>query len=200
MSPRPDVSKERTEQILKAAENVFARKGIDRARMDDVAEETELSKATLYLYFKSKDSLLVALLERMFAGAFDRLEKRAATASSAAESIVQFTDDAARGYASMLRVLPMVFELLALAIRNRAFQKAAKQYLAAYMRCLVPIVQKGIESGEFRRVEAKEVAIAAAAILEGTVLLWAYDRNLVSIQRHIRSGIRLLLDGILAPR
>ena len=54
MSPRPDVSKERKQQILDAAEDVFTRKGLDNARMDDIAKRTGLSKGSLYWYFKSK--------------------------------------------------------------------------------------------------------------------------------------------------
>jgi AcrR family transcriptional regulator len=74
MSPRPDVSDERKDQILNAAERVFTRKGIDLARMDDIAEETGLSKGTLYLYFKSKGDLIIAILERIFQGAFQMME------------------------------------------------------------------------------------------------------------------------------
>ena len=40
MSPRPNVSNERKNQIINAAEDVFTQKGFDEARMDDIAEET----------------------------------------------------------------------------------------------------------------------------------------------------------------
>jgi AcrR family transcriptional regulator len=76
MSPRPDVSDERKSQILNAAERVFTKKGIDLARMDDIAEETGLSKGTLYLYFKSKDELVISILDRIFAGVFKQLDAR----------------------------------------------------------------------------------------------------------------------------
>ena len=51
MSPRPDVSEERRNQILEAAMAVFARQGFEQARMDDIAQEVGLSKGALYLYF-----------------------------------------------------------------------------------------------------------------------------------------------------
>src|SRR5262245_51077580 len=52
---------ERRHQILEAAANVFKSKGFAAATMDDVAAAAELSKGTLYLYFKSKDDLYLAL-------------------------------------------------------------------------------------------------------------------------------------------
>ncbi len=48
---------QRRNEILEAAEKVFFSRGIEKATMDDVAEEAELSKGTLYLYFKSKEDL-----------------------------------------------------------------------------------------------------------------------------------------------
>ncbi|HEY6540074.1 MAG TPA: helix-turn-helix domain-containing protein, partial [Ktedonobacteraceae bacterium] len=66
MSPRPDVSEERRNQILAAASTVFARSGFHEARMDDIAEEVGLSKGALYLYYKSKDAIIAALLKFFF--------------------------------------------------------------------------------------------------------------------------------------
>ena len=75
MSPRPNVTDERTSQIINAAEDVFTKKGFDEARMDDIAEQTGLSKGTLYNYFKSKDDLIIAILDRIFQlGALNHME------------------------------------------------------------------------------------------------------------------------------
>lgn len=65
MSPRPDVSEERKEQIIDAATHVFARSGYAKARMDDIAKETGVSKGTLYWYFKNKDAILLAILDNL---------------------------------------------------------------------------------------------------------------------------------------
>jgi len=199
MSPRPNVSDERKVQILNAAEGVFTKKGFDEARMDDIAEETGLSKGTLYLYFKSKDDLIIAILDRIFQGVFKQIESQKNNDLSAAEAISQFTEEAIRDYKKMLYLMPVAYEFLALAFRNKTVQKALKQYFRKYMDVLVPIVQRGIDSGEFRQVDAQEVAIAAAAIYEGTVLLWVYDNTLVDMERNIRSSMKLLLEGIQVP-
>lgn len=199
MSPRPDVSDERKNQILNAAELVFTKKGLDSARMDDIAEETGLSKGTLYLYFKSKDALIIAILERFFQGIFQLLNDRKKKPQSAIDAINQFTEEAIRDYKRMLRLMPVAYEFLALAFRNKTVQKALSQYFKHFMDVLVPIIQQGIDSGEFRNVDPKETAIALGAIYEGTVLLWVYDKNLVDIDHHIHSSVRILFDGIRAP-
>ena len=48
---------QRKEEIIQAAESVFYSLGLDQATMDDIAAKAELSKGTLYLYFRSKEDL-----------------------------------------------------------------------------------------------------------------------------------------------
>jgi AcrR family transcriptional regulator len=47
-----------------AAEKVIFSKGLEQSTMDEIAEEAELSKGTLYLYFKNKTELYLAITER----------------------------------------------------------------------------------------------------------------------------------------
>lgn len=50
--------------IINAAERVIFSKGIEQATMQEIADEAELSKGTLYLYFKSKNELYTAIALR----------------------------------------------------------------------------------------------------------------------------------------
>jgi hypothetical protein len=47
-------------------------------------------------------------------------------------------------------------------------------------------------------LDVQELAIASGAIIEGTLLLWVYDKSLVDPEKHIRSGMKLLLEGAQA--
>jgi AcrR family transcriptional regulator len=118
MSPRPDVSDERKSQIINAAEDVFTKKGFDEARMDDIAEETGLSKGTLYLYFKSKDDLIIAILDRMFQREFKQLENLNQDEIPATEAIEKLTDLLTKDILGLLRLVPIIYEFLALAFRG----------------------------------------------------------------------------------
>jgi AcrR family transcriptional regulator len=198
MSPRPNVSDERKAQILNAAESVFTKKGFDEARMDDIAEKTRLSKGTLYLYFKSKDDLIIAILERIFQSEFRQLENLQEDDLNASDAILKLTSLITKDIVSMLRLLPIIYNFLALAFRNKYVQRALKDYINHYLNILIPIIQRGIDAGEFRSVDPREVAIAAGAIIEGTMLLWVYDKSIIDPERHIRSGMKLLLEGVQA--
>ncbi|WP_321416458.1 TetR/AcrR family transcriptional regulator [uncultured Methanomethylovorans sp.] len=55
---------QRRNTIIDAAEKLFFSRGFDNVSMEDIAKEVELGKGTLYLYFKSKDSLFFAIIFR----------------------------------------------------------------------------------------------------------------------------------------
>ena len=55
---------QRRNDIIDAAEKVFFSRGFESATMDEIAEMAELSKGTLYLYFKSKEDLQFAIFMR----------------------------------------------------------------------------------------------------------------------------------------
>jgi AcrR family transcriptional regulator len=55
---------QRRNNIIDAAERIFFTRGFESSTMDEVAEEAELSKGTLYLYFKSRDDLQFAIFMR----------------------------------------------------------------------------------------------------------------------------------------
>ncbi len=55
---------QRKQAIIDAAEKVFFSKGFENATVDDIANEAEFSKGTLYLYFKSKEEIYLAIILR----------------------------------------------------------------------------------------------------------------------------------------
>jgi len=94
--PRPDVSDERIPQILDAAAQMFSQHGIDGASMLQIAETADVSKATIYHYFASKDELVVALTRRLFTEDEPILERLIKAQEPAHERLQQYVVDLVR--------------------------------------------------------------------------------------------------------
>src|SRR5687768_15697032 len=62
----------RRDQLLDAAERLFAKKGLAESTVADIAEEAGVAKGTFYLYFPSKDHCVVAVKKRLADGIVDR--------------------------------------------------------------------------------------------------------------------------------
>src|SRR3989442_11262936 len=68
MIPRPAMRDPgKPQQIIDAAIRVFARTGYYNSRVSDIAREAGIASGTIYLYFKTKDEILVTLFREKMA-------------------------------------------------------------------------------------------------------------------------------------
>ena len=198
MSPRPDVSEERRNQILEAALRVFARLGFHDSRMDDIAQESKLSKGALYLYYKSKDAIIAAILRFFFEQEFKRLQAFVAIEreESVTEQILSLTRELTTAMDWMQQLMPIAFEFYAIAGRNQDVRQFLKGYYADYRKELARLIERGIERGEFREVDAQATATTLVALFEGLALLFFVDKEAVHWKEQIELSARLLLEGL----
>src|SRR5215813_12808959 len=89
---------EKPHQIIEAAVRIFARKGYYNSRVSDIAREAGMAAGTIYLYFKTKDDILVTLF----------LDKMAHFVSSLRKAIA----DEADAVAKLRRLVRLHFEML----------------------------------------------------------------------------------------
>ncbi len=80
----------RRRTIIDAAEKVFFSKGFEVATMQDIANEADLSKGTLYLYFKTKNEVCLAIYLRSLKIISSYLEKIIEEKDDAIEKILNF--------------------------------------------------------------------------------------------------------------
>lgn len=93
ISERKEREKQRRrEEILDAAEKVFFNKGIEKSTMDDVAQEAELSKGTLYIYFKSKEDIHWAISHRGIKNLLIDMEKIVDRGKNAIDNLLIIAD------------------------------------------------------------------------------------------------------------
>jgi len=90
---RRNKSQDTEGQILKAAKNVFQRKGMDGARMQEIADEAGINKAMLHYYYRSKQLLFEAVFSNAFSLLAPQLNKVLNDDSSIEEKIINFTSN-----------------------------------------------------------------------------------------------------------
>lgn len=164
VSPRVGKKRRRRRQeILQAALRAFREKGYHGTSLGDIAGRLGLQKTALYHYFPDKESLLYECHRR----SLDELERAVEESREAAGE--RTGGDAARlarlihaHVRIMIEVLegsPLAFEVPALSPERQAEIVARRDRYEAELR---GIVERGVESGEFRPVDPK---IATFAIL-----------------------------------
>ncbi len=196
MAPRPDLSAARKNQILDAAMAVFARSGFHEARMDDIVQESGLSKGTLYWYFKSKEEIITAISQRLFTTDIEQVESLLNAEGTVSERLQQLIRDRVRGLQEMSDMVAILFEFYAVALHQDGVRQFIKAYFQNFHELLVALIQQGIERGEFRPVDALAAATALDAVFEGLIVRWLIDPDAVQWASLGEAAIRLMLDGL----
>jgi AcrR family transcriptional regulator len=168
MSPRVDPAERRAE-ILNATIRCFMRTGYHRTAVDDVVAESGLSKGTIYWHFDNKETLFLEAFKFMMDGLIGQLSDLP-LAGSAADQIRQVMDATAGMLAARddLTALPVNFLMELWQVEGfTAYYRAA---LAPFAAQIAGLIDAGIASGEFRPVDADDVAWSFMVLIDGFIL------------------------------
>ena len=196
MSPKPDVSKQRIAQITQAAITVFSKKGFNSATMSDIAAEAGINKATIYLYFDSKESLIQSIAEYLFDREIADLEAAYALEGTAVTRLNTFYEALIADTTEVLPLMPIVFEFYALGQRNEKVRAILDAFIKQSATLLQSIILDGIAAGEFVSVDAEKAARTLLALLDGIAIQWAYDKH-IDVNAQIQFGVQLILQGMM---
>jgi len=153
------------EKIIQAAIESFAQTGFDRTKMEDIAKRVGLGKGTIYLYFKSKEDLFLAICDHNIrqadeddAGLFVKKENVASDAE-------QIYDNIRRREQGNDKVM---LEMVSESARNPKLRKAMYELHVKVHDHVMKGVSSRIEEGFLKKdVDAASLAIALVALYDG---------------------------------
>ncbi len=179
----------RIELIMGAALEVFAEKGLKNAKMEDVAEKAELSKGTIYLYFKSKEHLFFAIdmragrmLRERFSVAYDSVNTGRERVREIGRAYYKFCFDYPNYFRAMTYVEamdPQTFGTIANEMRE--------QGAGGYKDSSLAILAKAIESGHADGTIAKDVNPWMYSIL-----LWSTSNGVIQMIKNRGEFLKLM--------
>ncbi len=192
---------ETREKILKGATRVFIRRGFQSTLMQDIADQAQVGKGTLYEYFPSKEELFIEVCLTGFETGGEEITEAFNTDGSLISSLNDVLDAMFDETASLLTKMPLYFTLWGTLSFDPRFRTTCrtgfKKLYRSFRDALTGGLEKAQNQGEIRRdLQAKEVASAIIAIFDG----YLYQRVFASgdlDQDGMRETINaLILDGL----
>lgn len=186
---------ERRQAILDAALHLFIEQGFEKVSMRNIADAIEYSSATIYLYFKDKNELLLELQTQAFAKLVEEMqvvmhiEHPAEQLRAVGEQLLDFALHN-----------PELFELMY--IMNGPMVAAATCVGAtawpgggSAFAQMVAMVQRGIDTGVFRPQNAESAALMVWAQVHGLVALYLRQRLVVLPEERRELAMREALSA-----
>jgi AcrR family transcriptional regulator len=189
-------------EILDAALDLFVEKGFAATRLEDVAQRAGVSKGTVYLYFDSKEDLFKAVIRSGMVRAIEEAERRVAAYSGSAADLLRELYTAwwqniggtkLAGIPKLMISEAQNFPDLARFYYEEVIQRGSQLFART--------IERGIERGEFRRVNVDHTVRAMVsplimrAILEHSFLPCAGPEDF-DVPAYFEHTLGLVLDGL----
>jgi AcrR family transcriptional regulator len=193
----------RPREILEAALSLFIDKGFAAARADDIASRAGVSKATLYLYFHSKEDLLMALIAQRFSSRIAIWFDDATDTRTSLDMLRAFVatwrsvlvEGEAGGIVKLLFTEARNFPVLA--------DFWMREVLAPARLLVSRILEHGIERAEFRAIDPNVAAdalvlpLVAACLQRHAIAPYATSGATPSGHDDLDSYLEYVLEGLM---
>jgi TetR/AcrR family transcriptional regulator, fatty acid metabolism regulator protein len=186
---------EKRDLILRAATKVFAQNGYFQSQVADVARVAGVAAGTVYLYFKSKDDLLVSIFERSMNDVL--AEGRAALAG--------IGDPAARlrelahlhlGRVGRDKDLAVVFQV-ELRQSVKFMERFSETFLQDYFKLIREAIADGQQSGAFRKdISATTATKIFFGALDEMATNWVLSRRKYDLSAEADAVVDLFVNGV----
>jgi AcrR family transcriptional regulator len=200
----------RREEIVSAAEKVFLEKGVVTTTMDEIAGACELSKGTLYLYYHSKEDLIVAVSMR----GMEVMNNLFKDAISTGESTIKLIENLCEAYHSFFKNHRAYFRLFYFFESPQFHTQVSagmKEMCMVHDRktwdLVSDLVRRGIQEGMLHHdLDPLEVAIMLWSNSNGFLRLLDRDHNYweeamgIDLERTLRRSNALLVEAMMTEK
>jgi AcrR family transcriptional regulator len=194
---------ERRALILLQAKEIILEKGIDSLNMQEVADRSELSKATLYLYFENKESILIAILEEASTTFTDFVRKRAGAYVSGIDAIRALWSAYLDFYGESEEIflLTGVSSYLSPGFFALDGKEPPVSPMARLIELIAEIMARGIEDGTLAASAdpartARIAFLVATSIIDRAARMPRSSRDPKAIRILLRETFEILLRGL----
>ncbi|PYO70113.1 MAG: TetR family transcriptional regulator [Gemmatimonadetes bacterium] len=191
----------RPAEIVTAALEVFVERGFAAARLEEVARRAGVTKGTLYLYFKSKEALFKAVVRETIVPVIAQGEALAQSFPGTARELVERL---VREYWRLVGETDLAGIPKLMMAEAATFPQLTRFYyeevVARGHRLMAGVIERGIKSGEFRKVDVATAAkLAMSPLMHATVARRAFASCMpegFDVGKYLDTHIDLYLHGI----
>lgn len=187
----------RRKQIVESAIETIAAQGYQRATLDLIAENVNVTKGVITYHFANKDELIECVLERILQEQRQHREARVSACSGAWEKLQAFIQadiDFFTQYPQFQTALIELWGSITTRDEKKAFENSAYQ---PPRQLLEDILQKGQADGQFGTFSPVETAAVIIAMLDGLMVQQVFTGGQLDLQKCGQEVLRFCRKSLL---
>jgi len=191
------------EKLLNAARSLFLGAGYRSTTLERVASQAGLTKGAVYFHFRSKERLLLTLLDRLYdAVIIPTVEPLISVTGTAGDKLIRFTHaHAALGLSHRDDLMLLIALSVEFSQKRGAVNTRIKQIYQLIYDRLEEVIETGQRKGELRcNAPAREMASIVVANHDGAFLEWYRRGGQLNGDHLVRAVRALLVEGIIVRK
>jgi AcrR family transcriptional regulator len=192
------MKEEKLESILDTARKMFARYGLRKTSVEEMASMARVAKATIYNYFGTKDQVYLEVLRREMDEIEEKISSSVAQEVLPGDKLTTFVKAKFRYMRQAINILNLdregIEKLLpsAESIRNELFDRE--------VNIIHSILKQGVEKGVFYLNDLLLTARAIAHALKGFELNWLVQESEEKIEHYLDELMAILFYGLMSEK
>jgi len=185
------------DKILCSAENLFAERGFYLTTLDEIARSANLAKGTIYLHFKNKRELFISVIERKLDILLKKIKEGIKADTSPAEKIKKATK-VHLGFLEKNRNFFKILQGLSGESKKEMEKELTERIIrknAKYLRIIQHLIQRAIDKGEIKPLNARKLAVILVGIVHGLTINWISQEEKESLVEDHRLAWEIFWNG-----
>ena len=187
---REEEKERRRAEMVDAAEELYADVGWDAVTMDRVAKSARLSRALLYVYFRDKNDLLLAITER----ALVELREQFIAAAGAHKTGIDKVQAIGRAYVLFQQEKPYRFDACTRFHAHQAAGQPAEDACALAGDAVIQVIAQALMQGQADGTIRKDLG----SPVQVCIMLWAFTHGLIQIAT--TKTVEIARQGVDVPQ
>lgn len=192
-------SEVRKHQIVQSARKIVANHGMSFFTIQELSKEVGVSEGAIYRHFKSKDEILLALMQDIERNLLQAISDSARPKEGSLDQLKHLMDRhfSARGRRNGVSFVVMAE---ALCFADQQVKHATRQVLEHYLETVSAILSSGRENGEIdETIDPQAAALMFFGMIQSSVTLWSFSNRAHPLTHHSGPLWAVFRDG-LQPR
>ena len=192
------LQKDRMDQILEAAEKLFAQKGFYPTTVGEIAEKARIAKGTIYLYFRDKRDLFFSVLENKLDILLRKIEEgiqKGKTTSSRIKSAIETHLRFLEENEDFFKIMQSFPEELKRKLEER-LKGGLIERQSYYVEIMDKLIQEGIKADEIRSFDSRKLAVILMGILHSLTVYWVSQEEKASLSEDKSLAYEVFWKGV----
>lgn len=189
---------EKKEEILDAAIRVFAKKGVDGAKIQDIADEAGIGKGTIYLYFTNKQEIIRSVLHQMVTSKQELARSVLESGAPPRDKLEAIVSDMISDLENSPHPPEIHLEILTTVLKSGNRWKLGEE--VGRIRSILGQLLKDIQRGDGGNYDPGALASGLLCLIHGGMILRIIDKEKFPLRDIMEKSLSVLLDALEGRR